>query len=189
MINHELKFIFIHVPRTGGTSIEWHWLEGWYEDKHFSAKEKIDLVGKKIWNEYFKFSFVRNPWDWMISQYKARAIGTIPYRMGDLWVAEFRKTLPDFIRQYRPFPHEKLTQSDYLNLDLDFVGKYENREKDLKFISEKIGFEISHKKRGGIVKRHGQLIDYWEIYNDESKKIVAEKFKEDIDRFGYEFGK
>ncbi|MEA5532394.1 sulfotransferase family 2 domain-containing protein [Crocosphaera sp. XPORK-15E] len=82
IISHEYKFIFIHIGKTGGTSIEkvlCDYLgmdfeateispEGeWW--KHIWAKYMKEYVGEKIWNDYFTFAFVRNPLDMILSLY------------------------------------------------------------------------------------------------------------------------
>ena len=71
MISHELKCIFIHIPRTGGSIIE-KLLVGqdwWIFDK--KTKHLIASQAKKLyseyWNDYFKFSFVRDPYSRMLS--------------------------------------------------------------------------------------------------------------------------
>ena len=74
MICHKNKYIFIHIPRTGGSSIE-HTLYGqdwWLVDR--KSKHLIASTAKKVyseyWDDYFKFAFVRNPWDRMRSMLK-----------------------------------------------------------------------------------------------------------------------
>ena len=77
MIDHRSKLIFIHIARTGGTSIEASLVgkDWWLVDpssKHISAKQARDLYGKDIWEAYTKFSVVRNPWDRVVSMWATK---------------------------------------------------------------------------------------------------------------------
>ena len=63
-------FVFIHMSKTGGTSIVSIFGEAF--QKHNTSKEVIEIIGKKKWNEVYKFSVVRNPWDRAHSWYKFR---------------------------------------------------------------------------------------------------------------------
>ena len=83
ILSHEHKFIFIHIGKTGGTSIEKvlcnhlgidfeHTKKNpnngnWW--KHAWACGMKELVGQKIWDDYFTFAFVRNPYDMLLSLY------------------------------------------------------------------------------------------------------------------------
>ena len=83
IISHKHKFIFIHIGKTGGTSVEkvlCERLDIDFEDtkknprnghwwKHAWAREVRDLFGSEIWEEYFTFAFVRNPYDMLLSLY------------------------------------------------------------------------------------------------------------------------
>ncbi len=82
IISHEYKFIFIHIGKTGGTSIEkvlCNHLNIDFEQtkkspegkwwKHIWAKYMKEYVGEEIWNDYFTFAFVRNPFDMILSLY------------------------------------------------------------------------------------------------------------------------
>ena len=82
MISHSKKFIFIHIPKTGGTSIEIV-LKGYIAEKykiagdntffigpdikHHTASELLERYGKKKFGEYLKFCVIRNPWDRLLS--------------------------------------------------------------------------------------------------------------------------
>lgn len=81
ILSHTHKFIFICSSRVGTTSMEgvlqplqegeeydfgaW----GLFPPKHVPAAMLKGALPEKIWNEYFKFAFVRNPWDWFVSQW------------------------------------------------------------------------------------------------------------------------
>src|SRR5690606_31345973 len=104
MISHKLKIIFIHIPKCAGSSVKDYYfnkpkldwrqpnyelLYGWCPKRrihlqHATPKELIEteLIPKEIWDSYFKFAFVRNPWDRAYSDY--------------LWIQKDRNVKGDF---------------------------------------------------------------------------------------------
>ena len=64
IINKEKKFIFVHVFRTGGSSID-RAFGG--NTKGYDTHTRLESLPK--WQNYFSFGFVRNPWDRMVSGY------------------------------------------------------------------------------------------------------------------------
>jgi hypothetical protein len=82
LISHEHKFIFIHIGKTAGTSIEKTLCQHldlafdqtekspsgeWW--KHIWARDMRQRVGGRTWEDYFTFAFVRNPYDLILSLY------------------------------------------------------------------------------------------------------------------------
>lgn len=182
MISHKHKFIFIHIPRTGGTSIE-KLLGNKYQFKRkheslFSLEEKVDI------SAFFKFSFIRNPWDIAISKYFAPYYSKIN--------ALSNNSLLYFLNNYFPSPNESGDLfHDYFNPSkMDFIGRFETREKNLDYISSKIKIKLDPKfsvKSKEMQKKRSKK-HYTEYYDDETKSIVAEKYAKDIEYFGYKFG-
>ena len=87
-----------------------------------------------------------------------------------------------------PMPHTN--QIDWLvnpsgRILVDFIGKYENLEQDWKTCAGRIGLpaELPHVNKNPRQKRH-----YTEYYTDATRKIIADKFRVDIDFFDYKFG-
>ena len=89
MISHKHKFIFIHIPNTAGTSIEkalydescqllpgeWDYDRARYAPlNHLTLQELVDsaLLTPAQLQSYFKFCFVRNPWDRLVSEIFSR---------------------------------------------------------------------------------------------------------------------
>ena len=77
MIDRDKQFIFIQPPKTGTTSIA-RWLEEntnidvEYSNryrKHITAHTWKATLTDKVFNNMFKFMFVRNPWDRLVSEY------------------------------------------------------------------------------------------------------------------------
>ena len=197
MINHKHKCIFIHFPSTGGTSIESVFGGGrekfdcsaipnfylrqeckkaYIYDcglfKHLSTELARELYSP-YWDEYFKFSFIRNPWDWLAS----------------LWLKGPKRRRGEnfsrWLRSPRLAPHEK--QSPFNLCDqltqMDFIGRFENLQPDFNTICDKIGIpqqQLPHKNK----TKHKH---YTEYYDDETREIVARKYARDIEYFGYEF--
>lgn len=95
---------------------------------HMPAWLIKDRIGKNIWDNYFKFCFERNPWDKTVSHYYWRKHRT-PMSLDDY----FKKG--DFCINY-PLYTDRETQSAMI---LDFVGKYETMEADIKHVCDQIG--------------------------------------------------
>jgi len=186
MISHKHKYLFIHAPRTGGSSIEsqFNYRERKEKDKHWVLSDWKKTLDPEVFESYFKFTFVRNPWDFMISKYKSNYPGG---QIGE----KAGKSLKCFLENYKTPTHEHgETFHDYFDpKQMDFIGRFENRENDLEYISEKIGVFIDSKihqqkiQMRDINKKH-----YTEYYDDETREIVAERYAKDIEYFGYKFG-
>jgi hypothetical protein len=177
MVSHENKFIFIHIPRTGGTSIEFGigkdmWKEK-PEEKHMSASQTKEKCGDEVWEEYFKFSFVRDPWERVVSLWKTRYYGLF----GNLY---------DFLLYYKPKSFEAASGFyncvDVLDEKIDFIGRFENLQEDVKHVSDKIGISIQLPHKEKTKKKH-----YSNYYDARTKSVVDHLYKRDIDHFGYSF--
>jgi hypothetical protein len=193
MINHQHKFLFIHIPRTGGSSIEsqFNYNEDIERNKHWNLNDWKNHLSDEGLKDYFKFSFVRNPWDFMISKYKdiwftsKHPGGPIGERAG--------KSLKYFLEHYKNPSHEKgETLHDYFDPEqMDFIGRFENRENDLQHISQKIGVNIDsniHLRKVQMRNKNKNKKHYTEYYDDETREIIAERYAKDIEYFGYKFG-
>ena len=213
MISHKHKFIFIHIPKCAGSSIKDHFFEGlvtnWEEPnyevlygwcpkrkihlQHATAQQLLEtaLISKDNWDDYFKFTFVRNPWDRAYSDYlwimQDRNIkGTFKEYMDA--TGAFKKTFTNNnIKEYRG--EHKLLQTDFFDskgiYKMDFVGRFENLDKDMQKVHNLLGMKaefLTHSKENKDRKEH-----YSFFYGNHRKKMVEQYFKKDIEAFGYTF--
>jgi len=139
----------------------------------------------KKYNDYFSFTFVRNPFDLIVSLYfYIRQSKSHKYHMIAMGM-EF----PEFVSWYLGTKPER--QLDFLcgessrELIVNYVGKYESLSEDLLFLKERLGLQhlqVAHKNKS--IKKTN---NYQEYYDNQTKKIVQEYFKDDLARFGYSF--
>ena len=198
MINHKHKFIFVHIGRTGGSSIE-HILNPTvnldtnkrtkntgntaFKGKHMFAV-KYKTKHRKEFDTYFKFAFVRNPWDREVSSFKWFKLAL----NRDITFSEHIKRRNSTKEGGKLGSINKMGFNRWLcdangeNL-LDFVGRFEDLQHDFNIICDKIKIprqQLPHTNK--TEHRH-----YTEYYDDETKGLVAERYKKDIETFGYEF--
>jgi chondroitin 4-sulfotransferase 11 len=74
LISTEKKFLFIHIQKTAGSSLARLLKSQAPDTRPFLGQHDHALWAKKHlasqWNEYYKFAFVRNPWDRLVSWYE-----------------------------------------------------------------------------------------------------------------------
>ena len=152
----------------------------------FKNQEKFD--------EYFKFGFVRNPWDRAVSTWEMYAAETLQrsrhHRTKDIFVEYFKKprwevTFIEFIKHIHIYNnHHWEHQHKFIPDCIDFLGRFESFDKDMEYILDKTGITT---KIGKFNTSTGRK-HYTEYYNDETRGIVAEIYKKDIEYFRYEYG-
>jgi chondroitin 4-sulfotransferase 11 len=193
--------VFIHIQKTGGITVD-RLLKERIPDlrgivaRHGFARQGMDELDD--WDAYFKFAFVRNPWDRLVSWYSM--VTNLPRAGNELWqyVNDNSSTFEEFIYNctdeveikegvHYSFAYNQLdyVTDEHGNLLVDFIGRLENFDEDLKEVFRRMGFELEtvpHKNRSS--HRH-----YSTFYTPETEMIVRERFKRDIEYFGYEFAR
>lgn len=196
MISHKRKFVFIHIPKTGGSSVASSGIKKKCRVKgHNSRHPKYPLFKDMPPDkDVFYFAFVRNPWDRLVSSFfylkgggnqKRDAADFKKYFGGAQSFSSLLKNWDDFFANQIHFkPQYQWICDKEGDVTLDFVGHFENLQEDFNIVCDKIGIQprkLPHRNK--TEHKH-----YSEYYTDETRELVAEKYAKDIEHFGYKFG-
>ncbi|MCI5075287.1 sulfotransferase family 2 domain-containing protein [Oricola sp.] len=204
------RFLFIHVPKTAGTSVRV--LLSPYSirpDKsqyrrflsHLPVREdptKADLrqhatagfarvkLGDELFSDLYKFTFVRNPFDRMVSAYEFTRSHTGHHRHD----ATARMSFSEFLAARRTrLSGRRKDQCDFIfdrsgNLLMDDVYRFESLSDEIATLCQKLGVEkpetLPHRKR---IDRRA----YREYYTAKDREIASRMFARDLERFDYSF--
>jgi hypothetical protein len=196
IINGKYNLTFVHIPKTGGTSIT-HWAD---ENKKESSMLWIpdhpwyETVLEQDKHKNFSFTIVRNPWDRFVSMYFWIS-GTECLRLEN-GKEKFKKLIKNAPSTFELFVTEspKVVNPDYLFTSVtqqnrwiqpgvDLILRYENFEEDfvkIRDIFDDCVSPLPHENK--TEHKH-----YREYYDDHTRKLVAKYFEEDIDTFKYQF--
>jgi hypothetical protein len=217
ILSHSHRFLFFHIAKTGGMSVREALEPFCVEPEKFVMRRPSKMIGDrvnplyKVWetlllhakasdakrelppeifDPYFKFVFVRNPWDWLVSMYhfvlrepeaarhdEVKALGTF-----DAYVEWAVSTPNPFPKGVSGVQSEMITDADG-NMLVDYVGAYENLAADFAEVLTILGLQASLPHVNQSVHR-----EYQTYYNDRTRAIVAGHFQPDIELFGYSFG-
>jgi hypothetical protein len=200
MISFQKRFLFVHIPKTAGNSIQ-SILRDYSEDelvalrsqqdgierfglrnpkykikKHSTLADYKAALGELEFGGLYKFTCVRNPWDRMVSLYftPTQDVGAWDWK-------KFRKIIS-----------KVLPVADYLRLDkgeedpfgnVDYVMRFENLADDFRTLCGTLGIspttlpQYNRSRRG----------HYSKYYDDELRELVRTRFAAEVERFGYTF--
>ena len=200
MISFQKQFLFVHVPRTGGNSIQ-SVLKDYSEDeivalrgeqdgierfglrnprykikKHSTLAEYRDALGEEQFRNLYKFTCVRNPWDRMISYYFR------PTRRTTKWdKKEFKKIISKAIPLVDYLRLEKGDKDPFSNVDC--IMRFENLAEDFHSVCAILDIPAASLPKYNRSSRE----NYSKYYDDQLRELVQERFAAEINRFGYTF--
>lgn len=195
MIDTTRKFIFIHIPKTAGCSVyEALNIQDSSQRRHVPLYMYRNLFiykkRYKQYKEYFKFAFVRNPWDRFISCYfylKNGGRGSDANIKDSLLVNQYN-SFKDFVLNFKNIKNQFtgfhfLSQVQWINSSINFIGRYERLECDFKYVCDMLQltyYKLPHTN----ITHHSHYTDY---YDSETIKIIAEEYAKDIEILNYKF--
>lgn len=188
MISNKYKFICFRIPKAASSTIRAALINR-FSCRKVSVRTDVKALMRNfgkygldvdLWEEYFKFSFVRNPWSRMVSRYI--------YQLRNDYPSVTKEGFHNYVENYNPKGREKMYQYDFLcdkngNLQTDFIGRVENLQKDFNKALKIIGSRPITLAKLNVTK-HKYYKDY---YTKDTIELVRKKFKKDIEYFDYEF--
>ena len=200
MISLQNRFLFVHIPKTAGNSIQSS-LRDYSEDQLIALREEQDgierfglrnpkykikkhstlsdyqvALGDEQFRGLYKFTCVRNPWDRMVSYYFT------PTQNPETWNR----------KKFRAMISKAVPVADYLRLDagekdsfanVDYIMRFENLAEDFRAVCVAIGVSPPTLPRYNRSDRE----HYSKYYDDELRELVRARFASEIERFGYRF--
>jgi len=200
MISFQKGFLFVHIPKTAGNSIQ-SALRDYSEDqlvalrkeqdgierfglrnpkykirKHSTLREYRDTLGEEQFRKLYRFTCVRNPWDRMVSYYFT------PTQSAESWDRE----------KFHGIISNAISVGDYLRLNqneknpfanVDYIMRFENLANDFRTVCNQLDISpVTLPQYNRSMREH-----YSKYYDDELREFVRNRFTEDIERFGYTF--
>lgn len=235
IISDELRFIYFVVPKVACSSIKTALLSLFdvdttgYEfiqeddtpdlDVHrlfagsgyqINKNQLTRRMDRGRYQEHFKFAFVRNPWDRLVSCYSEKVMDVKETELGE---PPFRNVPSEKgSRLYKGMPFAEFVETVYEIPDVesnmhfisqhkvvcgpgsdgqimaDEVGRFENLAGDFAVVAEEIGgarrLQLPHKLRSASRKSR----PYTDFYDNRLRDLVHERYREDIEIFNYSFG-
>jgi len=194
MISFQKRFLFVHIPKTAGNSIQ-SALRDYSEDqlvalrkeqdgierfglrnpnykikKHSTLGEYRDALGSEQFRNLYKFTCVRNPWDRMVSYYFT------PTQSPETWDR----------KRFREIISKAVSVADYLRLDpgeedpfanVDYIMRFENLADDFRTVCETLGISpVTLPRYNRSSREH-----YSKYYDEELRGLVRMRFAAEIE--------
>ncbi len=148
---------------------------------HISVRQLQANISAEIWESYFKFGFVRDPFDRFVSicfflnrnnpAFKANAVPCMKRAL----------TSPRFQQRILVTPQANLLRNHDGVIGIDAVGRYEELQSSYDEICNRIGIPSTELPR----KNQSEHAGYEDYYDDELRKLVAAFYAKDFEMFSY----
>ncbi|MFA6618913.1 MAG: sulfotransferase family 2 domain-containing protein [Candidatus Neomarinimicrobiota bacterium] len=196
-----VKALFVHIPKTAGISlyksidhpkikIKGHFIQNPF---HLFLKNYLRLHPK---DQFKIFSFVRNPWDRLVSAFFYLEKGG--RNLCDIldqkrYLSKFNGDFESFVKegiiegkvmkQLHLIPQYKWICDDDDTILADYIGYFESLNDDLKKISKELSIPFKALEH----KNNSSHKPYYTLYDQEMIDIVAKAYEKDIKLFNYSF--
>ncbi len=206
IISHAQRYIFFAIPKTGTHSVRRALREHLGEEDleqvglfvhkrfpfpefaniqhgHISTRQIRPVLGEETFNSYFKFAFVRNPYDRFVSYCAFMS------RESDIFQTDPQRYMKYVIREARPVEHllfqpqHQMVTDEQGWLELDFVGRNETMQASYDEICARLGIPSTTLERVNS-SRHRPWQEY---YDRDLVGWVGDFYRRDLELFNYRF--
>ncbi|MDY6920634.1 MAG: hypothetical protein SV765_10545 [Pseudomonadota bacterium] len=203
IISHKYRFIFVKTRKTAGSTFEQ--LVSPYlgcedictgstrdgtpplncapdQNGHLPAASiKQHLVSPLVWEQYFKFTVERNPWDKVVSSFfwhrkiKPQFFADMPFE--------------EYVCTCQLLPRDWPLYTEQNQLLVDKVFAYEDLPSFYKEFNQRFGTDISLQLLQTTRLKSGirTVTDYHDLHTDKTREFVARTFAPEIALMGYEY--
>lgn len=230
-VNHDLKAIFIQIPKTGGSYVhnvlrDCYGFETFRFTRHdhkeyngpFALKDdekgcasiygfvntrttgilhyfetssevyERAKITPEQWQTYTKFSFIRNPYDKIVSAWKfIKKVKHIPHTFEEFLA--YTEDCDNSIYSHSFIPQYTHLLNKHNECKISLLGRFENLNEDLIYILKQIGVtKIKHQKyvTENIKMNVSNKTNYVSFYNEQTLQMVNARFAVDFGYFNFE---
>jgi len=206
MYSPNIRCLFIHLPKVAGNSIMRALGTNWEDHKDLARYHQE--LGEQTLQDLFCFTFVRNPWERILSEYnfqrkKSQRPDTVrlylykkdgSVRTFSEWV-DYALSHPEqhceksWGGKVSQDIHRMSPQVNWISLNGDvrvnFAGRYERLQDDFDTVCDHL--RVPRRKLG---RKNGKFHWHYSHYFDRATRDrVANYYQADIETFGYQFTK
>ena len=204
-ISNSLKTIFVHITKNAGESIEkslniyptdkdicfknyWGIKNNREVLQHYTAQEIKDSMSNDIWESYFKFAVVRDPWSRAVSEYNwyLQYGPTITFKE---WVESLPNRLNINSSIHILEVGHNIEQYKYLcdkdrKILVDHIIKFDNLKEEFDKLCRRKSWDIEliHTNKSKANKK----VDWRSYYDEKSLELISKIYKTDIEMFGFD---
>ena len=205
MFSHRHKYIFVHIPKTGGSSLE-HQLytaesrqryHNWLPP-HFTIKQYAEVFSTKFFDECYKWTVIRNPYERFLSAYYHRkhfftqdgnhtavAVSIDDFALGKPGI-EYRKD-----DSFHLIPQHEFTHINGICM-CDGIYRYEDGlDSIVNLVCQRIRergftkFPVFDRVNFNEFRLPRERKPYYEVMSPQAIAAVTERYKVDFETFGY----
>ena len=206
ILSHSKQFIFFAVPKTGTHAVREVLREGqvdgdWEQQVlfgqqyspiaeiakighgHVTAQQLAPHLDPILWRNYFKFAFVRNPYDRFISICFFLNRNNPAFAESPLEWMKLAAQRSQFRNRVLVMPQYLQLINNERRLALDFIGRYETLQASVDEVCKNLQIPVRRLKKTNTSEHKG----YREYYDEELKSAVETVYAEDLRRFNYSY--
>lgn len=201
-VDSERRVLFVHIPRTAGSSLvkilseQLNYFRTLDSNRRSINYRYLKDYSEKFRQKHFIFSFVRNPWDRVVSSflYLNSNVSNLEDQQDKIkYLERYNGNFKKFVKN--AFKNEEIFQSIYFrpqnkwicdedgNALVNFLGRYENLNENLNDLSKILKVDFKEFLIGDEFRQD----HYRNYYNKKTKRIISKIYSKDIELFGYEF--
>ena len=183
--------VFIHIPKAAGTSLTRTLFDSPSRHLHYTEYQRTN---PRKFQQYFKFTFVRNPYDRLFSAYTFLKKGGLN-ELDRCWAEQNLTSFPDF----ESFVHGWVTPENIwswvhfkpqhwwvcdasFNVKVDFVGRFEQMDSDVAIVQDRLSLPVAPLPKINVTDRS---VKDPVAYTAEMRAIVENAYRQDIELFAY----